>query len=869
MTLVSVAAACSSSSQNLSFPSAGKSKVRDVVDVFCLEDNGGIFRLRYQNGSWTRQHLDPPPARDYMPRFVSPICAASLDPDYVDLFGFDANNNVLHCRNLSPPWRVDATLPHGPGGVAAVWWMSGAARYLQLQLNVFRLDGSRIDSWHRGTGGDSEPWQGPDTMDTPIAGPLTAFNLADMGGTPFEIVGLDSSGKLVVHEYYAGWNTRREYDYTFKPGQRLIACVLASDSYNHTNIFEQLPNGQVQHHFNGQNGWQKRIYAITFPEKALNHNWTLMDCCDRSPAQADLFFLNQQSEVLRVALVFPKEIDNSTDVQITSELLLGDSNSFHPLDTFDHVVVLMLENRSFDNLLGYLYPQGVPANAPLGKTYEGIATAQARLGHALSNPVPDGIPNPPPPGSNNVIPVSAVDAGNYHCPYPDPGEEYPHINTQLFNTINGGDESPWNLPNPLPSPAPMTGFVRDYIENFKASEFPGKDPTYDDYRQIMQSYTPEAVPVLSQLATNFAVFDHWYCAVPSQTWCNRAFWNAGTSGGMVINPTIWTSVAWEQAGAQPTLFNQIHESGESSPLDWHVYTDETIMSLHLSLTGAIHAKALDDFHGPLFRKFFPLTPDFFTDCANGNLPAYSFLEPKFTTPHNDMHPSTPGGLYAEGQVGSVLLGELLVQQVYEAIRTSNTQKPGANNSQNTLLIITFDEHGGCYDHVDPPRGITPPDLSKFNKQDNFDFTRLGIRVPMIMVSAHIAKNTVVNTPMYHDSFLKTMEKKWNALLPGKFPYLSKRIEAAPEFTEVFTLATPRPASDWVVIDPPKIPPMKRDDPNAPLNPLDRTIVAAALAHQTPAVPQARSLSITAADTVNTVGEAEALLRAAGRTEADI
>ena len=85
------------------------------------------------------------------------------------------------------------------------------------------------------------------------------------------------------------------------------------------------------------------------------------------------------------------------------------------LDSFDNVVVLMLENRSFDNLLGYMYPSGVPANAPLGKQFEGVT------GKGLSNPVPTGTKNPPPPGVT-TIPVSPVEAGHYEQPYPDPGE---------------------------------------------------------------------------------------------------------------------------------------------------------------------------------------------------------------------------------------------------------------------------------------------------------------------------------------------------------------------------------------------------------------------------------------------------------------
>ncbi|HVQ37110.1 MAG TPA: alkaline phosphatase family protein, partial [Pyrinomonadaceae bacterium] len=94
----------------------------------------------------------------------------------------------------------------------------------------------------------------------------------------------------------------------------------------------------------------------------------------------------------------------------------------------------------------------------------------------------------------------------------------------------------------------------------------------------------------------------------------------------------------------------------------------------------------------------------------------------------------------------------------------------------------FDEHGGGFDHVAPPTTVSP-DAKDFNMgqgQDNFDFKRLGLRVPMVMVSAHIAENTIVNTPMHHCSFLQTMQQKWG------LPSLGPRQDSAPPFTEVFT-----------------------------------------------------------------------------------
>lgn len=188
---------------------------------------------------------------------------------------------------------------------------------------------------------------------------------------------------------------------------------------------------------------------------------------------------------------------------------------------------------------------------------------------------------------------------------------------------------------------------------------------------------------------------------------------------------------------------------------------------------------------------------FFRDCAAGKLPKYSFIEPHFINFfedamwHDDMHPSSfDSVIYSDCGPGSVLLGDRIVWKVYQAIR--NSHSASGNNWQNTLLIITFDEHGGCYDHVVPP-SVNPPNTAEFNNngvgEAGFDFKRLGCRVPMVMVSANIAANTIVNTEMHHCSFLQTMQQKWG------LPSLGPRQDSAPPFTEVFT-ATKRDLSTW-------------------------------------------------------------------------
>ena len=192
----------------------------------------------------------------------------------------------------------------------------------------------------------------------------------------------------------------------------------------------------------------------------------------------------------------------------------------------DHVVVLMFENRSFDNLLGRLYQPGeVPC-------FEGVT------GKDLTNPIPDWASDQG-SGAGNVHYGTAA---GMNTPSPDPGEEYQHVNTQLFGIIdpraNRGVLAarmvvPYNAPPDPRQRPPMNGFVTDYISSFTAEM--GRQPRYDEYAQIMTGYTAAQLPVVSALARGFATFDHWFCEVPSQTFANRSFLHAASSSGFVDN----------------------------------------------------------------------------------------------------------------------------------------------------------------------------------------------------------------------------------------------------------------------------------------------------------------------------------------------
>jgi len=162
-----------------------------------------------------------------------------------------------------------------------------------------------------------------------------------------------------------------------------------------------------------------------------------------------------------------------------------------------------------------------------------------------------------------------------------------------------------------------------------------------------------------------------------------------------------TSIRGPNSRRGKTLFDLLEaQFGVGS---WYVYEDLAVPFSKLVHWGDLKDKVGEDY----FRYFEggdPLFTNFFRDCEAGKLPKYSFVEPHFINFleeamwHDDMHPSSfDSVIYSDGGPGSVLLGDRIVWKVYQAIR--NSQSSSGNNWQNTLLIITFDEHGGCYDHV--------------------------------------------------------------------------------------------------------------------------------------------------------------------------
>ncbi|PZQ51526.1 MAG: hypothetical protein DI556_05065 [Rhodovulum sulfidophilum] len=469
----------------------------------------------------------------------------------------------------------------------------------------------------------------------------------------------------------------------------------------------------------------------------------------------------------------------------------------------DHVVVLMFENRSFDNLLGRLYEPGEV------RAFEGV------IGKDLRNPIPDWAEHGAEAGS---VPYGV--APDMNTPRPDPGEEYPHINTDLFGILDPANRfkplskmvAPWNAPDDPGRRPTMDGFVADYIGAFTAEM--GRQPTYAEYSQIMTGYTPGQMPVLSTLAKGFATFDHWFCEVPSQTFTNRSFFHAATASGFVLNYP--PADAFPVRNTAETLFERLEAKG----LTWRVYCDAPSP---MSFTGIIHAARLRG----RFATNFSTVADFLEDAEAGRLPTYAFIEPNMWHGHNDMHPPIAAllrGLPFD-EPSSLLGGEALLAQIYDAVRSSAS--PDGSNHRNTLLLVVFDEAGGTYDHVPPPPA-PPPDPAAPAGQMGFTFDRSGQRLPAIAISAWIPERAVVTGEYRATSLIRTMRERWGLGAP-----LTARDAIARDIAPVLSLENPREPDAWPEVAPRPVPEFDAAlfPPDRPLSVLGKGALRAALAFE--------------------------------------
>jgi phospholipase C len=382
---------------------------------------------------------------------------------------------------------------------------------------------------------------------------------------------------------------------------------------------------------------------------------------------------------------------------------------------FDHIVVLMLENRSFDHLFGYL---GVG---------DGVPNA--------------GLTNFLKPGDTGSQAFSTQKGGDFVAIGQGPSHSLKETNMQLFGKTKPTSAQQAQTPS-------LDGFVASF-RTALAYDLK-RQPTTTELQQAMNCFDPVQLPVLSTLAKSFVLCDRWFADVPGPTMPNRAFVHAATSQGYTWNAN------WKPTFTCKTLYDRINADSAKT---WRVYShdEDDVHELYpeLDKDASNHVQ----FEG-----------NFSADVAADRLASYSFITPAFIGspqhPVNSMHAPA-----------DVRPAEKLVADIYGALSAS------PDVWKKTLLIIVFDEHGGYVDHVPPPATVSPDGIA--GRMDKpflvpFDFKRLGLRVPAILVSPWF-KAGVDSTVYSHSTIPGSVIEAFN--LPGGF--LTERDRQANKLTNKY------------------------------------------------------------------------------------
>jgi phospholipase C len=360
----------------------------------------------------------------------------------------------------------------------------------------------------------------------------------------------------------------------------------------------------------------------------------------------------------------------------------------------------MLENRAFDHMLGFSEITGNDAVSGQQTAINGLTGNESNSFNGQTGTVSK-------PAARSMV--------------VDPGHEFPDVLSQMC-----GQDSKYISTSPYP-PITNSGFMANYATACAAAR------QQRDLSEILQCYDPSQLPVLNALAKEFAVCDNWHASMPGPTWPNRMFVHAASSGGLDHSPSNAEIILWETTEGfvfkNGTIFDRIAAKG----LKRRLYAGDdfpmvaALKSIHLN-----DIRHYSDFAKDLLQPF-----DY----------SYVFIEPSYML-MDDYKGST-----SQHPLDDVALGEGLIKNTYEAIRNSPLW-------ENSLLIITWDEHGGFFDHAIPPAAIPPGDTAPGGKHNQFGFTfeQYGPRVPAVIVSPWIAKNTIDHRLYDHSSVPATLEE---------------------------------------------------------------------------------------------------------------
>jgi phospholipase C len=388
------------------------------------------------------------------------------------------------------------------------------------------------------------------------------------------------------------------------------------------------------------------------------------------------------------------------------------------LANIDHIVVLMMENRSFDHMLGYL-------------SKEGGSDGKKRMDV-------DGLHG----GGTN-----ADGKGHNYLSFPLPNttfEEIPdHSYLPVLNQINGGK---------------MDGFVTSFVAKFPATDNPGK---------IMGYHTAAHVPVYDALAREFLICQRWFAAHPGPTFCNRFYTLTGRLNRNADKDNTWQLDNPHGNDFAPVLTRTIFDHLTDHGVSWHYY--ETVVENSGENNPycflRMFARYSTDFNNYI-RDLRDPVKGFFASAQAGTLPSVSFIDPDFidVPPGNDDAPPA-----------DIANGQHLIGQVVNAVVNS----PKWNK---TLLVITYDEHGGFYDHDNPLlSGIRNTAKPVSGAKPELGMDHYGVRVPAFVISPWVDRGAVSNVVFDHTSIAKTIARRFMSANP---PDMGERMAAANDLSKV-------------------------------------------------------------------------------------
>jgi phospholipase C len=397
------------------------------------------------------------------------------------------------------------------------------------------------------------------------------------------------------------------------------------------------------------------------------------------------------------------------------------------------VFVLMLENRSFDHMLGFSGITGIDASSGTRTEIIGLTelsllqlAESLRVNAASSIAQRKGQHWPPPPSISvrDLFISNQFNGQTYRAGTPadyamtvGPAHEFPDVTIQLCGAKvvypSGGAYPPVN----------NGGFVASYTAHSGSS--PG---------DVMKCFSESQLPVLNALGQEFVVCDNWYSSLPGPTWPNRFFVHAASSGGLDHSPSVAEIVEWESVDGFSFQNGTIFDRMNSSNKKWRLYAGDDF-----PVVAGLKGIQLTDIHD---------YDDFPGDVAKSDYPfSYTFIEPSYGNFLSDYKCGT-----SQHPLDDVTRGEALIKSTYEAIRNSPLWST-------CLLIITWDEHGGFYDHVAPPSAVAPGDSVPGGSHNTYGFTfeQYGARVPAVVVSPLIPRNLIDHRIYDHASIPATIE----------------------------------------------------------------------------------------------------------------